>query len=72
MSGICSWHMGYNEPSCNLCQSTPEDLFGFETWARMKREAEKAGTRECVQCRFVFYRTTCYCPKCGKDHSGID
>lgn len=72
MSGICSWHMGYNEPSCNLCQSTPEDLFGVETWARMKREAEEAGTRKCVRCGFEFYRTTELCSLCGKDYSGID
>lgn len=72
MSGICSWHMSYNEPSCELCQATPADLFGKDVWDELKKIAEAAGTRKCVQCGFEFYRTTCYCPKCSKDHSRID
>lgn len=64
MAGICSKHMG-SEPveGCALCHTTPEDIFGKESWQAAVKRAEEAGLHECV-CGFRYYRTTDSCPKC--------
>jgi hypothetical protein len=78
MSGICSVHR-HNDPGCRACQSTPEDLFGKESWQRALAAAKAAGEHVCrgpkktimggydssKRCGFKFYRTVDYCPLCG-------
>jgi len=64
--------MAHKDEKCLFCNSTPADLFGEEVWEVAKKKALEAGIRKCVRCGFEFYRTTCYCPRCSKNYSGID
>ena len=47
---------------CELCQSTPHDL--FPDWDEMVAEAEEAGLTTCINCNFEYYQTVDICPSC--------
>ena len=61
---LCSAHKIF-DPECKMCNSTPEDLFGRESWTLATKDAMEKGACTCKHCNFVFYKTTSRCPLCG-------
>jgi hypothetical protein len=63
MAGICSRHREF-DPNCDLCKADIRDL--LPNYDQMVAIAHAAGKVNCAKCGFEFFRTTDYCPLCGK------
>jgi hypothetical protein len=71
VAGVCSKHQR-NDPDCDLCQTTVQELLGItdEQYAYMRAEAEDAGLYTC-DCGFEYYKTVDACPLCRAERKII-